>query len=52
MITEILSSAVLVLIGAGLLVRIAAQSLEQALFSTLIKHRLKRGRRRKTHSNS
>ena len=46
MIIEILSSAVLILIGTGLLARIAAQGLEQALSSTVIQYWLN-GRKRK-----
>lgn len=50
MVIEILSSTVLVLIGTGLVARIAAQGLEQALCSTVIQYWLKR-RRRKAHSS-
>jgi hypothetical protein len=51
MIIDYLSSAVLVLIGTGLLARIATQGLEQAFFSTVIQYWLKR-RRRKTACRS
>jgi hypothetical protein len=42
---EILSSALLVLLGTGLLARVATQGVEQALFSSVIELWLNRKKR-------
>jgi hypothetical protein len=42
---EILSSALLVLLGTGLLARVAAQGVEQALFSSVVELLLNRRKR-------